>query len=175
MLCKKLELKNLQQAVKETLMRNSKKILPILCTILVLSINLQSEESKIMAKEIISTENAPQAIGPYSQAVKTGNLIFISGQIPLDPKTGNLVEGSIKDETNQVLKNLKSICEAAGYSLDDAVKITIFLTDLANFSVVNDLMKEFFSEPYPARATIEVSALPLGVNVEIEAIVLADD
>ena len=156
-------------------MRNSKKILPILCTILVLNINLQSEESKIMAKEIISTENAPQAIGPYSQAVKTGNLIFISGQIPLDPKTGNLVEGSIKDETNQVLKNLKSICEAAGYSLDDAVKITIFLTDLANFSVVNDLMKEFFSEPYPARATIEVSALPLGVNVEIEAIVLADD
>ena len=156
-------------------MRNSKKILPILCTILVLNINLQSEESKIMSKEIISTENAPQAIGPYSQAVKTGNLIFISGQIPLDPKTGNLVEGSIKDETNQVLKNLKSICEAAGYSLDDAVKITIFLTDLANFSVVNDLMKEFFSEPYPARATIEVSALPLGVNVEIEAIVLADD
>ena len=156
-------------------MRNSKKILPILCTILVLNINLQSEESKIMAKEIISTKNAPQAIGPYSQAVKTGNLIFISGQIPLDPKTGNLVEGSIKDETNQVLKNLKSICEAAGYSLDDAVKITIFLTDLANFSVVNDLMKEFFSEPYPARATIEVSALPLGVNVEIEAIVLADD
>ena len=98
MLCKKLEHKNLQQAVKETLMRNSKKILPILCTILVLNINLQSEESKIMSKEIISTENAPQAIGPYSQAVKTGNLIFISGQIPLDPKTGDVVEGSIEDQ-----------------------------------------------------------------------------
>ena len=88
-----------------------------------------------MPKEIISTTNAPQAIGPYSQAVKTNNLMFISGQIPMDPTTGNLVEGSIEDEANQVLKNLKSICEAAGYSLDDAVKITIFLTDLGNFAV----------------------------------------
>ena len=124
-----------------------------------------------MTKEIISTENAPQAIGPYSQAVKTGNLIFISGQIPLNPSTGDLVSGSIEDEANQVLKNLKSICEAGGYSLDDAVKITIFLTDLGNFTIVNDVMKEYFSEPYPARATVEVSALPLGVNIEIEAIV----
>ena len=152
-------------------MRNSKKILPILCTILVLNINLQSEESKIMAKEIISTENAPQAIGPYSQAVKTGNLIFISGQIPLDPKTGDVVEGSIEDQANQVLENIKSICEAAGYGLEDIVKIAIFLTDLGNFAVVNEVMKKYFSEPYPARATIEVSGLPLGVNVEIEAIV----
>ena len=152
-------------------MRNSKKILPILCTILVLNINLQSEESKIMAKEIISTKNAPQAIGPYSQAVKTGNLIFISGQIPLDPKTGDVVEGSIEDQANQVLENIKSICEAAGHGLEDIVKITIFLTDLGNFAVVNEAMKKYFSEPYPARATIEVSGLPLGVNVEIEAIV----
>ena len=111
-------------------MRNSKKILPILCTILLLNINLQSEESKIMAKEIISTENAPQAIGPYSQAVKTGNLIFISGQIPLDPKTGDVVEGSIEDQANQVLENIKSICEAAGHGLEDIVKITIFLTEM---------------------------------------------
>ena len=152
-------------------MKNSKKILFFLCTIPVIAILIYSTESKIMPKEIISTTNAPQAIGPYSQAVKTNNLMFISGQIPMDPTTGNLVEGSIEDEANQVLKNLKSICEAAGYSLDDAVKITIFLTDLGNFAVVNDVMKEHFSEPYPARATVEVSGLPLGVNVEIEAII----
>ena len=125
-----------------------------------------------MAKEIISTKNAPQAIGPYSQAVKAGNLMFISGQIPLDPKTGDLVSQSIEDQAKQVLENVKSICEAAGCSLDDIVKISIFLTDLSNFAVVNDMMKEYFSEPYPARATVEVSGLPLGVNVEIEAIVL---
>ena len=155
-------------------MKNSKKILFFLCTISVIAILIFSTESKIMPKEIISTTNAPQAIGPYSQAVKTSNLMFISGQIPMDPTTGNLVEGSIEDEANQVLKNLKSICEAAGYSLDDAVKITIFLTDLGNFAVVNDVMKEHFSEPYPARATVEVSGLPLGVNVEIEAIISTD-
>ncbi len=156
-------------------MKNSKKILLFLCTIPIISILIFSMESIKMPKEIISTTNAPQAIGPYSQAVKTKNLMFISGQIPLDPTTGNLVEGSIEDEANQVLKNLKSICEAAGYSIDDAVKITIFLTDLGNFSVVNDVMKEHFSEPYPARATVEVSGLPMGVNVEIEAIISLDD
>ena len=155
-------------------MKNSKKILFFLCTIPVIVILIFSTESKIMPKEIISTTNAPQAIGPYSQAVKANNLMFISGQIPMDPTTGNLVEGSIEDEANQVLKNLQSICEAAGYSLDDAVKITIFLTDLGNFAVVNDVMKEHFSEPYPARATVEVSGLPLGVNVEIEAIISTD-
>ena len=127
-----------------------------------------------MSKEIISTKNAPQAIGPYSQAVKTGNLMFISGQIPLNPETGDLVSGSIEDEANQVLKNIKSICEAAGNSLEDIVKITIFLTDLDNFATVNEVMKEHFSEPYPARATVEVSGLPLGVNVEIEAIISTD-
>ena len=124
-----------------------------------------------MTKEIISTKNAPQAIGPYSQAVKTGNLIFISGQIPLNPKTGDLVSGSIEDEANQVIENIKSICVAAGYGLEDIVNITIFLTDLGNFAKVNEVMTEHFSEPYPARATVEVSGLPLGVNVEIEAIV----
>ena len=155
-------------------MKNSKKILLFLCTIPIISILIFSTESTKMPKEIISTTSAPQAIGPYSQAVKTTNLMFISGQIPLDPVTGDLVEGSIEDEANQVLKNLRSICEAAGYSLDDAVKITIFLTDLGNFSVVNDVMKEYFSEPYPARATVEVSGLPLGVNVEIEAIISTD-
>lgn len=152
-------------------MRNSKKLLLILCTISFIPNNLYSEESKKMPKEIISTDNAPQAIGPYSQAVKTGNLIFISGQIPLDPKTGDIVDGSIEDQANQVLDNIKSICEAAGHGLEDIVKITIFLTDLGNFATVNEVMKNYFKEPYPARATVEISGLPLGVNVEIEAIV----
>ena len=152
-------------------MINIKIRLFFLCTISLISTLIFSEEPNQMTKEIISTENAPQAIGPYSQAVKTGNLIFISGQIPLDPKTGDVVEGSIEDQANQVLENIKSICEAAGHGLEDIVKITIFLTDLGNFAVVNEVMKKYFSEPYPARATIEVSGLPLGVNVEIEAIV----
>ena len=128
-----------------------------------------------MSKEIISTKNAPQAIGPYSQAVKTGNLIFISGQIPLNPETGDLVSGSIEDEANQVLNNIKSICDAAGYGFEDIVKITIFLTDLGNFTTVNEVMAKHFVEPYPARATVEVSGLPLGVNVEIEVIVGTND
>lgn len=152
-------------------MRNSKKLLLILCTISVIPNNLYSEESKKMSKEIISTDNAPQAIGPYSQAVKTGNLIFISGQIPLDPKTGDIVDGTVEDQANQVLENIKSICEAAGHGLEDIVKITIFLTDLGNFATVNEVMKKYFKEPYPARATVEISGLPLGVEVEIEAIV----
>lgn len=152
-------------------MRNSKKLLLILCTISFIPNNLYSEELKKMPKEIISTDNAPQAIGPYSQAVKTGNLIFISGQIPLDPKTGDIVDGSIEDQANQVLDNIKSICEAAGHGLEDIVKITIFLTDLGNFATVNEVMKNYFKEPYPARATVEISGLPLGVSVEIEAIV----
>ncbi len=152
-------------------MINSKIGVLFLCTILILTISISSKELNQMSKEIISTKNAPQAIGPYSQAVKTGNLMFISGQIPLNPETGDLVSGSIEDEANQVLNNIKSICEAAGNSLEDIVKITIFLTDLDNFATVNEVMKAYFSEPYPARATIEVSGLPLGVNVEIEAIV----
>ncbi len=127
-----------------------------------------------MTKEIISTNNAPQAIGPYSQAVKAGNLIFISGQVPINPETGDVVSGSIKDQSHQVIKNIENICKAAGYGLGDIVKLSIFLTDLGNFSIVNGVMKEHFSEPYPARATIEVSGLPLGVNVEIEAIVVTD-
>ena len=152
-------------------MRNSKKQLLFLCTIPLLSTLIFSKEINEMSKEIISTENAPQAIGPYSQAVKAGGLMFISGQIPLNPETGDLVLGSIEDEANQVLQNIKSICEAAGHGMEDIVKITIFLTDLGNFATVNEVMKKHFSEPYPARATVEISGLPLGVNVEIEAIV----
>ena len=153
-------------------MINSKIISIFLCTISITSILIFSQEPTEMQKEIISTENAPKAIGPYSQAVKAGNLMFISGQIPLDPKTGDLVSESIDDQAKQVLNNIKSICEAAGQSIDDIVKISIFLTDLENFAIVNEVMKEYFAEPYPARATVEVSGLPLGVNVEIEAIVL---
>ena len=153
-------------------MINSKIISIFLCTISITSILIFSQEPTEMQKEIISTENAPQAIGPYSQAVKAGNLMFISGQIPLDPKTGDLVSESIDEQAKQVLNNIKSICEAAGQSIDDIVKISIFLTDLENFAIVNEVMKEYFAEPYPARATVEVSGLPLGVNIEIEAIVL---
>jgi 2-iminobutanoate/2-iminopropanoate deaminase len=127
-----------------------------------------------MSKEIISTNKAPQAIGPYSQAVKTGNLIFISGQVPINPETGDVVSGSIEDQANQVIENIRNICEAADRDLGDIVKLSIFLTDLGNFLIVNELMKKYFSEPYPARATIEVSGLPLGVDVEIEAIVTTD-
>ena len=152
-------------------MRNSKKQFLFLCTIPLLSTLIFSKEINEMSKEIISTENAPQAIGPYSQAVKAGGLMFISGQIPLNPETGDLVSGSIEDEANQVLQNIKSICEAAGHGMEDIVKITFFLTDLGNFATVNEVMKKHFSEPYPARATVEISGLPLGVNVEIEAIV----
>ena len=152
-------------------MRNSKKQFLFLCTIPLLSTLIFSKEINEMSKEIISTENAPQAIGPYSQAVKAGGLMFISGQIPLNPETGDLVSGSIEDEANQVLQNIKSICEAAGHGMEDIVKITIFLTDLGNFATVNEVMKKHFSEPYPARATVEISGLPLGVNIEIEAIV----
>ena len=125
-------------------MINSKIISIFLFTILLISILIFSQEIIKMSKEIISTENAPQAIGPYSQAVKAGNLMFISGQIPLDPKTGDLVSESIEDQAKQVLDNVKSICEASGNSLDDIVKISIFLTDLSNFAVVNDMMKEYF-------------------------------
>ena len=127
-----------------------------------------------MSKKIISTKNAPQAIGPYSQAVETGNLIFISGQVPINPETGDVISSSIEDQANQVIKNIQSICEAADRGLEDIVKLSIYLTDLGNFSIVNEVMTKHFSEPYPARATIEVSALPLGVDVEIEAIVGKD-
>ena len=155
-------------------MRNSKKVILFLCTIPLISNFIFSKELNKMSKEIISTNKAPQAIGPYSQAVKTGNLIFISGQVPINPETGDVVSGSIEDQANQVIENIRNICEAADRDLGDIVKLSIFLTDLGNFSIVNEVMKKYFSEPYPARATIEVSGLPLGVDVEIEAIVTTD-
>jgi reactive intermediate/imine deaminase len=128
-----------------------------------------------MSKEIIFTEKAPKAIGPYSQAVKANGFLFVSGQIPLNPETGDLVNASIEDQADQVIKNLTSICEAANLTLSDIVKLTIYITDMKDFAVVNEAMLKHFKEPYPARATVEVSALPLGVNVEMDAILLAHD
>ena len=120
--------------------------------------------------EKIYTEAAPAAIGPYSQAVKVGNTVFLSGQIPLVPETMEIVEGGIEEQTHQVFANLIAVTKAAGGGLENLAKLTIFLTDLNDFAVVNKIMAAYFSEPYPARATIEVSALPKGVTVEIEAI-----
>ena len=121
-------------------------------------------------RAVISTTSAPSAIGPYSQAVKVGNTVWISGQIPLDPETMELVSGGIEAETRQVFANLQAIASAAGGSLDNSVKINISLTDLGNFQVVNAIMAEELAEPYPARACVQVAALPKGVQIEIEAI-----
>lgn len=121
-------------------------------------------------RAIIATTSAPAAIGPYSQAVKVGNSVWISGQIPLDPVTMEIVEGGIAAETHQVFQNLAAIATAAGGSLEDAVKINISLTDLANFAEVNAIMMEYFTEPYPARACVQVAALPKGVAIEVEAV-----
>ena len=120
--------------------------------------------------KVIQTEAAPAAIGPYSLAVSTGSLVFCSGQIPLDPKSMEIVEGGVEQQARQVFENLSAVATAAGATLNDAVKLTIFLTDLGDFAVVNDIMAQYFNEPYPARATIQVSALPKGSMVEVEAI-----
>ncbi|MEQ8315759.1 MAG: RidA family protein [Gammaproteobacteria bacterium] len=123
--------------------------------------------------ETIHTDAAPAAIGPYSQAVRTGSLVYCSGQIPLDPETMEIVSGGIEAQTRQVFANLAAVAEAAGPGLGNAVKLTIFLTDLNDFATVNEIMAESMQEPYPARATVQVSALPKGALVEVEA-VLAD-
>ena len=123
-----------------------------------------------MSRETIHTDNAPAAVGTYSQAVKVGDLVFISGQIPFVPATMEVVEGDFAARARQVFDNLKAIAEAAGGSLDDAVKLTIFLTDLDNFATVNEVMAEYCQEPFPARAAVEVAALPKGVDIEADAI-----
>jgi 2-iminobutanoate/2-iminopropanoate deaminase len=119
----------------------------------------------------IQTQDAPAAIGPYSQAIMAGNLMFVSGQIPLDPKTGQMVQQTIEAEVKQVLTNLSAIVKAAGCDLGNIVKTTIFLTDLSHFAAVNEIYGSFFKQPFPARSTIQVAALPKGARVEIEAIV----
>jgi len=123
-----------------------------------------------MTRQIIQTPNAPAAVGPYSQAVRHGNLVFLSGQVALDPATGKLVEGGIAEQTRQVFRNLQAVCEAAGSGLDAILKLNIYLTDLGNFATVNEIMAASFKAPYPARATIGVAALPLGAQVEMEAV-----
>lgn len=123
-----------------------------------------------MSKTIISTNEAPAAIGTYSQAVKVGNTLYVSGQIPLDPKTMEVVVGDFSARVNQVFENLSSILRAAGSNFSEVVKFTIWLTDLSQFSLVNQIMAERVSAPYPARACVQVSALPKGVDIEIDAV-----
>lgn len=126
-------------------------------------------------KEIIATDNAPGAIGAYSQAVKVGNTVYISGQIPLVPDTMETVEESFEAAAHQAFKNLAAVAHAAGGCLDDAVKVNISLTDLANFATVNTVMAQYFQQPYPARAAVGVAALPKDVPIEIEAVLVIGD
>jgi reactive intermediate/imine deaminase len=125
-----------------------------------------------MSKEPIHTSKAPAAIGPYSQAIRAGNTIYLSGQIPLDPKTMELVKGDVRAQARQVFDNLAAVAQAAGGSLANAVRLTIYLTDLAHFPVVNEIMAEYCKEPYPARATIGVAQLPRGAAVEVDGILV---
>jgi reactive intermediate/imine deaminase len=127
-----------------------------------------------MARQIISTPNAPKAVGTYSQAVKCGKTVYVSGQIPLDPATGELVENSIEAEIRRVFDNLEAVVAAAGGDFSQVAKVNVFLTDLGNFAVLNKVMSEYFTEPYPARAAIQVSALPKGARVEIDCIAELD-
>lgn len=123
-----------------------------------------------MSRTPIHSDDAPGAIGTYSQAMRTGNLVFLSGQIPLDPATMTVVEGDFEARAHRVFQNLRAVADAAGASLDHAVKVTIFLTDLANFATVNEVMAQYFNQPYPARAAVGVASLPKGVDIEAEAI-----
>lgn len=123
-----------------------------------------------MTKEIINTDKAPAAIGAYSQAVKVANTVYISGQIPLDPAKMVIVSNVFTEQAHQVFANLIAVSQAAGGTLNDAVKLTVYVTDLANFPILNQVMGEYLEQPYPARATIQVSALPLGALVEIDAV-----
>jgi len=125
-----------------------------------------------MSRQIIHTDRSPAAIGPYSQAVKHGQMVFLSGQIPLDPATGEVVEGGIEAQARRAFDNLKAVVEAAGGTLDNVVRLGLYLTDLGQFAAVNAVMAEYFSAPYPARSTIEVAGLPKGVPFEVDAILV---
>jgi reactive intermediate/imine deaminase len=122
------------------------------------------------SRQTIQSSNAPQAIGPYSQAVRAGDTVYLSGQIPLDPKTMQLVSGDIEAEIHQVFKNLKAVAEAAGGSLANAVKVNVFLTDLGHFAKVNEIMASYCTQPFPARAAVGVAQLPRGARVEVECV-----
>jgi len=123
-------------------------------------------------KEIIQTENAPKPIGPYSQAIRAGNFIFLSGQIPIDPKTGELVKGDIRQQTQQVLENIRGVLESQGLGMQDMVKANIFLRDMGNFNQMNEVYATYFSSNPPARSTVEVGKLPRNADIEIEAIAI---
>ena len=125
-----------------------------------------------MPRQPIQTDRAPAAIGPYSQAVRAGQTVFLSGQIPLDPVTGEVVAGDIDAQTRRAFDNLKAVCETAGGTLDDVQRLGLYLTDLSQFAAVNAVMSEYFAAPYPARSTIEVSGLPKGVMFEVDAILV---
>ena len=125
-----------------------------------------------MNKKVIQTEKAPKAIGPYSQAIQAGNFLFLSGQIPLDPKTGELVKGDIRKQTQQVLENIKGILESQGLGMENVVKSTIFLKDIANFNQVNEVYATYFPSSPPARSTVEVAKLPRDADIEIEALAI---
>jgi reactive intermediate/imine deaminase len=127
-----------------------------------------------MNRRRIHTDDAPKAIGTYSQAIQTGETIYLSGQVPLDPASMKVVDGPIEQQIEQVFKNLRAVAEAAGGSMANIAKLTVYLTDLGHFSHVNEVMARFFEEPYPARAAVGVAALPLGVPVEIDAILVLD-
>ncbi|HIA43692.1 MAG TPA: RidA family protein [Gammaproteobacteria bacterium] len=124
-----------------------------------------------MMKKKIETDDAPRALGTYSQAIEAGNTIYLSGQIPLDPKTMKLVEGN-ENQIRQVFKNIQAVCESSEVSLNEIVKLNVYLSDLSVFSLVNEVMKELFSEPYPARAAIQVAKLPLDSLIEVEGIIV---
>ena len=125
-----------------------------------------------MQTEIIFTEDAPRAIGTYSQAVKVGNIIYLSGQIPLVPKTMELIEGDNKNQIKRVFMNLAAVAKASGGSLSDITKLNIYLTDLSDFPLINEIMPEYFSEPYPARAVVGVASLPKGATIEMDAVMM---
>ena len=125
-----------------------------------------------MTRNIVHTDQAPAAIGPYSQAVRAGNTVFLSGQIPLDPASGNLVEGDIGVQARRAFDNLQAVCIAAGGALDQVVRLGLYLTDLGDFAAVNAVMAEYFQAPYPARATVEVSGLPRGAAFEVDAVLV---
>ena len=127
-----------------------------------------------MPRQPIATDRAPAAIGPYSQAVRSGSQVFLSGQIPIDPATGQLVEGDISVQSRRVFDNLSAVCAAAGGSLDHVMRVGIYLMDLGDFAAVNAVMAEYFTAPYPARSTIQVAGLPRGARVEVDAIVAFD-
>lgn len=127
-----------------------------------------------MPRQPVRTADAPAAIGPYSQATRCGGTVFLSGQIPLDPATGELVPGDLAAQARRSFDNLRAVCQAAGGSLDDVARVGLYLTDLSQFAVVNTVMAEYFNEPYPARSTIEVSALPKGAQFEVDAVMVLD-